>query len=114
MSEYNFTTGKNILFELPQDQPDLDFGPGNFGRDNTNYYISTVGGLYIGGKNNMQPYLVKVDRKFVVDKESGEPIEFSKSNPYIPEFDPKGVGFHTLTFYWNDDYEKYVLEIENQ
>ncbi len=109
MAEYNFTTGKNILFDLPQDHPDMNFGPSEFGRDDANYYISTVGGLYIG-KNNMQPYLVEINGDFVVDDKSGEPIEFTKSNPYILD-DPKEIRLNVLNFVWNREYEKYVLTI---
>lgn len=105
-----YTTGKNILFDLPQDHPDINFEASAFGRDTYNYYISTVGGLYIGDKNNMQPYLVSFNGDFVVDDKSGEPIEFTKSNPYILD-DPKGIRLHVLNFVWNREYEKYVLTI---
>lgn len=105
-----YTEGKNILFDLPQYHPDINFEASEFGRDDANYYISTVGGLYIGDKNNMQPYLVSVDGDFVVDDKSGEPIEFTKSNPYILD-DPKSTRLNTLNFVWNREYGKYVLTI---
>lgn len=111
MSAYNFTEGKNILFDLPQYHPDINFDADGFGRGaNSGYYISVVGGLYVSDKNNSQPYLVEINGDMVMDKETGEPIVFSQDNPYILD-DPKSTRLNTLNFVWNEDYEKYVLTI---
>lgn len=106
----NFTEGKTILFDLPQDHPNFKFGPSEFGREN--YYISVVGGLYIGdkNKNNSQPYLVSINDDIVVDDRSGEPIVFGGKNPYILD-DPQNTRLGVLNFVWNDEYEKYVLQV---
>lgn len=106
-----YTEGKTILFDLPKTHPDIKFGPTGFGRDNDNYYVSQVGGLYIGDKNNSQPYLVKINDDFVVDDRSGEPIVFGGENPYILN-DPRETNLQFLNFVWNREYGKYVLTIQ--
>lgn len=111
MAAYDFTEGKSILFDLPKTHPDITFVAEGFGRGaNSNYYISVVGGLCIGDKNNTQPYLVSINDDIVMDKETGEPIVYSQDNLYILD-DPKSTRLNTLNFVWNREYGKYVLTI---